>query len=87
LVVDASMEVMPKSKPSNYNTDSGKSIPRSKLKSHSLVRVVKILGGSILDSSVVRGMVFGREPEGTTFRVSIRWNLVHGLPSISIGLF
>ena len=29
------------------------------------VRVVKILGGSIHDSRVVRGMVFPREPEGT----------------------
>ncbi|KAF4550691.1 TCP-1/cpn60 chaperonin-like protein 3 [Elsinoe fawcettii] len=30
------------------------------------VRVVKIMGGSIDQSRVVKGMVFGREPEGTT---------------------
>lgn len=28
------------------------------------VRVVKIMGGSLADSRVVRGMIFGREPEG-----------------------
>ena len=38
---------MPKKNPSNFNVDS--------------VRVVKILGGSIFDTSVVKGMVFGRE--------------------------
>ncbi|KAJ3342365.1 T-complex protein 1 subunit theta [Gonapodya sp. JEL0774] len=50
LVVKAALEVMPKV-PSNFNTDA--------------VRVVKILGGSIHDTTVVKGMVFGREPEGT----------------------
>jgi T-complex protein 1 subunit theta len=39
------------SKPSNFNVDS--------------VRVVKILGASIYDTKVVRGMVFGREPDST----------------------
>jgi chaperonin GroEL (HSP60 family) len=36
--------------PKNFNVDS--------------VRVVKILGGSVQDTAVVKGMVFGREPEG-----------------------
>ncbi|KAI8804688.1 chaperonin Cpn60/TCP-1 family [Cladochytrium replicatum] len=49
VVTKASLEVMP-NPPSTFNVDS--------------VRVVKILGGSITDTSVVRGMVFGREPEG-----------------------
>lgn len=40
---------MPKN-PKNFTCDS--------------IRVVKILGGSIHDSSVVRGMVFPREAEG-----------------------
>ncbi|KAL2912224.1 T-complex protein 1 subunit theta [Polyrhizophydium stewartii] len=48
LVVQAALEVMPKNA-ANFNVDS--------------VRVVKILGASIHDSTVVRGMVFGREPE------------------------
>ncbi|RKO96642.1 T-complex protein 1, partial [Caulochytrium protostelioides] len=50
LVVDASLHVMP-SNPAAFNVDS--------------VRVVKILGGSIHHSTVVKGMVFGRQPEGT----------------------
>ncbi|CAO1638649.1 unnamed protein product [Sympodiomycopsis kandeliae] len=33
------------------------------------VRVVKVLGGSLSDSRVVRGMVFAREPEGIVKRV------------------
>ena len=37
--------------PKNFNVDN--------------VRVVKIMGGSLGGSTVVRGMVFGREPEGT----------------------
>ena len=48
LVIDAAREVMPK-KTSSFNVDC--------------VRVVKILGGSIFDTQVVRGMVFGREAE------------------------
>lgn len=28
------------------------------------VRVVKIMGGGLSSSRVIRGMVFGREPEG-----------------------
>lgn len=49
LVVKAATEIMPVN-PKNFNVDS--------------VRVVKIMGGSIYDSRVVRGMVFHREPEG-----------------------
>ncbi|KAJ1548089.1 T-complex protein 1 subunit theta, partial [Nowakowskiella sp. JEL0078] len=49
VVVEASSQVMP-SNPSQFNVDS--------------VRVVKILGGSVLDTAVVKGMVFGREAEG-----------------------
>ncbi|KAI8929581.1 chaperonin Cpn60/TCP-1 family [Entophlyctis helioformis] len=48
LVVKAALEVMPKT-PAAFNVDS--------------VRVVKVLGASIHESTVVRGMVFGREPE------------------------
>ncbi|TXT11223.1 hypothetical protein VHUM_01974 [Vanrija humicola] len=49
LVADAALNVMPKN-PKDFNVDS--------------VRVVKILGGGIDASRVVRGMVFPREPEG-----------------------
>jgi T-complex protein 1 subunit theta len=48
LVIEAAREVMPK-KASSFNVDC--------------VRVVKILGGSIYDTQVVRGMVFGREAD------------------------
>lgn len=48
LVVSAISHVMPKN-PKEFNVDN--------------IRVVKILGGSILDSKLVKGMVFGREPE------------------------
>lgn len=49
LVAEASLTVMPKN-PKDFNVDS--------------VRVVKVLGGGLDQSRVVRGMVFGREPEG-----------------------
>eukprot|EP00842_Homolaphlyctis_polyrhiza_P005527 jgi/Hompol1/5976/HPOL_002132-RA len=55
LVVKAAIEVMPKN-PYNFNVDS--------------VRVVKILGASIHDSTVVKGMVFGREPETVVQKAS-----------------
>ncbi|KAI9030521.1 chaperonin Cpn60/TCP-1 family [Hyaloraphidium curvatum] len=55
LVVKASLEIMPK-KPENFSVDS--------------IRVVKILGGSVEDTAVVKGMVFGREPESTLQKVS-----------------
>ncbi|KAG8709956.1 T-complex protein 1 subunit theta [Ceratobasidium sp. 394] len=49
LVAEAALAVMP-SRPEHFNVDN--------------VRVVKVLGGSLSSSTVVRGMVFGREPEG-----------------------
>jgi hypothetical protein len=49
LVAEASLAVMPKN-PKDFNVDS--------------VRVVKVLGRGLDQSKVVRGMVFGREPEG-----------------------
>ncbi|KAJ3286574.1 T-complex protein 1 subunit theta [Borealophlyctis nickersoniae] len=55
LVVDAALIVMPKN-PSNFNVDS--------------IRVVKILGGSIHDTAVVKGMVFGREPESVVTKAT-----------------
>jgi len=50
LVAEAAVIVMP-SKSANFNIDN--------------VRVVKIMGGSFAASSVLHGMVFNREPEGT----------------------
>lgn len=50
LVADAAITVMPKD-PSQFNIDN--------------VRVVKIMGGNLYESRVLRGMVFGRQPEGT----------------------
>lgn len=55
MVAEAVMAVLPKN-PSNFNIDN--------------VRVVKIMGGSLEQSKVVRGMVFGRSPEGTTRKAS-----------------
>ncbi|KAI8898583.1 chaperonin Cpn60/TCP-1 family [Globomyces pollinis-pini] len=54
LVVKAALEVMPKN-PKNFNVDS--------------IRIVKILGASIHDSQVVKGMVFARSPESTVQNV------------------
>lgn len=51
LVSEAISYVLPKNNIANFNVDS--------------VRVVKILGSSLENSQVVKGMVFGREPEGT----------------------
>ncbi|KAJ5136875.1 TCP-1/cpn60 chaperonin family-domain-containing protein [Penicillium atrosanguineum] len=50
LVAEAVLAVLPKN-PLNFNVDN--------------VRVVKIMGGSLEQSRVVKGMVFGREPDGT----------------------
>lgn len=50
LVAEAVLAVLPKN-PMNFNVDN--------------VRVVKIMGGSLEHSRVVKGMVFGREPDGT----------------------
>ena len=49
LVAEAVLAVLPKD-PTNFNVDN--------------VRVVKIMGSSLSQSRVVKGMVFGREPEG-----------------------
>ncbi|KAL4941836.1 hypothetical protein BDV06DRAFT_173253 [Aspergillus oleicola] len=50
LVAEAVLAVLPKN-PINFNVDN--------------VRVVKIMGGSLEQSRVIKGMVFGREPEGS----------------------
>ncbi|KAI8092130.1 T-complex protein 1 theta subunit [Gilbertella persicaria] len=49
LVCEAALNIMPKNV-KDFNIDN--------------VRVVKVMGSSIHESRVVRGMVFGREPEG-----------------------
>jgi len=49
-VAEAVLAVMPKN-PYNFNVDN--------------VRVVKIMGGGLEQSKVVKGMVFGREPDGS----------------------
>lgn len=54
LVSEACMAVMP-GKPTDFNVDN--------------VRVVKIMGGSLERSRVIKGMVLGREPEGTVTKV------------------
>jgi hypothetical protein len=64
LVVDACLSVMP-SNPRNFNVDN--------------VRVVKIMGASLLDSRVIRGMVFGREPESTYHHYSLFFGLIFKL--------
>lgn len=55
LVAEAVLAVLPKN-PHNFNIDN--------------IRVVKIMGGSLAQSRVVRGMVFGREPEGSVRRAA-----------------
>lgn len=50
LVADAVSHVIPKDGITSFNVDS--------------IRVIKIMGGSLADSTVVKGMVFNREPEG-----------------------
>ena len=49
LVAKAVLAVMPKN-PTAFNVDN--------------IRVVKIMGGGLEDSNVVKGMVFSREPSG-----------------------
>ncbi|KAI0480126.1 T-complex protein 1 subunit theta [Xylariaceae sp. FL0804] len=49
LVAEAVLDVMPKN-PANFNVDN--------------IRVVKIMGGSLDQSRVVKGMVFPKEPDG-----------------------
>jgi len=58
LVVDACLSVMP-ANPKNFNVDN--------------VRVVKIMGASLLDSRTIRGMVFGREPESNSSSHTMRF--------------
>ncbi|KAJ4363552.1 T-complex protein 1 subunit theta [Neocucurbitaria cava] len=55
LVAEAVLAVLPKN-PTNFNVDN--------------VRVVKIMGGSLEQSKVVKGMVFARQPEGTITKAS-----------------
>jgi T-complex protein 1 subunit theta len=50
MVSEAVLAVLPKV-PANFNVDN--------------IRVVKIMGGSLEQSKVVKGMVFGREPDGS----------------------
>ncbi|KAG5936544.1 T-complex protein 1 subunit theta [Claviceps pazoutovae] len=50
LVAEAVLAVLPKT-PANFNVDN--------------IRVVKIMGGSLDQSKVVKGMVFPKEPEGS----------------------
>lgn len=57
LVAEAALAVMPTS-PKDFSVDS--------------VRVVKVLGGGLDHSRVVRGMVFGREPEGESYAEGTR---------------
>ncbi|KAK4455923.1 chaperonin Cpn60/TCP-1 family [Podospora aff. communis PSN243] len=49
LVAEAVLSVLPKN-PANFNVDN--------------IRVVKIMGGSLEQSRVVKGMVFAKEPDG-----------------------
>ena len=53
LVAESVLAVLPKD-PANFNVDN--------------IRVVKIMGGSLPQSKVVKGMVFGREPDGSVKR-------------------
>ena len=50
MVSQAVLAVLPKN-PLNFNVDN--------------IRVVKIMGGSLEQSKVIKGMVFGREPDGS----------------------
>merc|ERR1712137_735573 len=55
LVAEAVLAVLPKN-PVNFNVDN--------------VRVVKIMGGALEQSKVVKGMVFPRQPDGTVQKAS-----------------
>jgi T-complex protein 1 subunit theta len=54
IVAEAVLAVLPKN-PANFNVDN--------------VRVVKIMGGSLEQSKVVKGMVFAKEPDGSVKKV------------------
>ncbi|KAH6877898.1 T-complex protein 1 subunit theta [Alternaria conjuncta] len=55
LVAEAVLAVLPKN-PVNFNVDN--------------VRVVKIMGGALEQSKVVKGMVFARQPDGTVTKAT-----------------
>jgi len=55
LVAEAVLAVLPKN-PINFNVDN--------------VRVVKIMGGALEQSKVVKGMVFARQPDGTVTKAT-----------------
>ncbi|KAL6867920.1 chaperonin Cpn60/TCP-1 family [Trichoderma novae-zelandiae] len=55
LVAEAVLAVLPKN-PANFNVDN--------------IRVVKIMGGSLDQSRVVKGMVFPKEPDGSVKKAS-----------------
>ncbi|CAF3467752.1 T-complex protein 1 subunit theta [Fusarium graminearum] len=55
LVAEAVLTVLPKN-PANFNVDN--------------IRVVKIMGGSLEQSKVVKGMVFPKEPDGSIKKAS-----------------
>lgn len=55
IVAEAVLAVLPKN-PVNFNVDN--------------VRVVKIMGGSLEQSKVVKGMVFARQPDGTVTKAT-----------------
>jgi T-complex protein 1 subunit theta len=57
LVAEASLAVMPTT-PKDFNVDA--------------IRIVKVLGGGVEGSRVVRGMVFGKEPDGKSTRTRTR---------------
>ena len=63
MVSEAVLAVMPKN-PVNFNVDN--------------IRVVKIMGSSLEQSRVVKGMVFGREPDGRWLKVSEASNVCSG---------
>eukprot|EP01135_Chromosphaera_perkinsii_P011413 Nk52_evm58s2391 gene=Nk52_evmTU58s2391 len=52
LVTEACMNALPAKNPKNFNVDN--------------IRVAKILGSGVLQSSLVKGMVFGRDSESTS---------------------
>jgi T-complex protein 1 subunit theta len=66
LAAEAALAVMPKN-PKDFNVDT--------------VRVVKVLGGGLSASRVVKGMVFGREAEGELAFLLCRAELIHQVSS------
>lgn len=62
LVIDAVKLILNPKKPQSFNIDN--------------VRVVKIMGSSLSNSEVVKGMVFPREPEGHVKNISTKSQVV-----------